>query len=263
MLSNPLKGIDREVCNFMTSLIPKDDYYHQTHFRRLARTIEVILEQNPKGRLLELGTSSVVPLVLQEFAPDLEVVVTDFDLSRPREGNITLSMSGNSGEFSCYRLDLETEPLPATDGHFDYVLCSEVIEHMERDPMYMLSEINRTLRQNGLLFLTTPNVVSSRGITKMLFGIEPYFYMQYRKGEEKLYRHNYEYSVHSLAKFLKAAGFDGKAWTEDTFEDPIYRETDRLNQAGYNLQNLGDNIFTVSRKISPIVDRYPEWIYAD
>jgi len=263
MLSNPLKGINRDISNFMISLIPEEDTYHRTHFRRLARTVEVILEQNPKGRLLELGTSHIVPLVLQEFAPDLEVVVTDFDLSKPREDRMTLAMGSRTRDSLCYRLDLETEPLPAVDGYFDHVLCSEVIEHMERDPMYMLSEVNRTLKQNGLLFLTTPNVVSSRGITKMLFGIEPYFYMQYRKGEEKLYRHNYEYSVHSLAKFLKAAGFDGKAWTEDTFEDPIYRETDRLNQAGYNLQNLGDNIFTVSRKISEVVDRYPEWIYAD
>jgi hypothetical protein len=47
----------------------------------------------------------------------------------------------------------------------------------------------------------------------MLAGIEPYFYMQYNK-DRSLYRHNYEYSIHSLTRLLKAAGFDGSAWTE-------------------------------------------------
>lgn len=245
----------------MVNVIPKDDSYLNTHFRRLARTIEVLLDQSPKGKILELGTSGIVPIVLEKLAPELEVVVTDFDLSKPANDTMTVKVGKHERTVECYRVDLETQKLPVKDKSFDYVLCSEVIEHMERDPLFMLNEINRVLKNNKTLILTTPNVVSSRGIRKMLVGIEPYFYMQYNK-DGSLYRHNYEYSIHSLTKLLKAAGFDGSAWTEDTFEDPIMTDIERLRTIGYSMQHIGDNIFTVSKKIAPPTGEYPDWIYA-
>jgi ubiquinone/menaquinone biosynthesis C-methylase UbiE len=133
---------------------------------------------------------------------------------------------------------------------------------MEIDPMFMLSEVNRVLKPQGRLLVTTPNVASSRGITKMLMGLEPYFYMQYRQ-DRSYHRHNYEYSVHSLSQVLKAAGFDGSIWTEDNFEDPTPAVPDRLRAAGFNIQHIGDNIMTVARKIGPVIDRHPAIIYAD
>jgi ubiquinone/menaquinone biosynthesis C-methylase UbiE len=126
--------------------------------------------------------------------------------------------------------------------------------------MYMLAEVNRVLKPGGTLIMTTPNVVSSWGITKMLRGIEPYFYMQYHTSGN-LYRHNYEYSIHSLMKLVKAAGFDGSIWTEDTFEDPNHADMDRLKGAGYNITHIGDNIFTVAKKVGPVIDRMPMGIY--
>jgi ubiquinone/menaquinone biosynthesis C-methylase UbiE len=261
MLTNPYKGINKEILDYIVTVIPSDDRYLQTHLRRLARTVEVILDQKPTGKLLELGTSHIIPIVLEKFAPDLEVVVTDFDLSKPPTGEITLQLKKYKRTVECYRLDLESDKLPASNKSFDYVVCAEVIEHMERDPLFMLNEVNRVLKNNKTLLVTTPNVVSSRGITKMLAGIEPYFYMQYNK-DRSLYRHNYEYSIHSLTRLLKAAGFDGSAWTEDTFEDPILKDVHRLQSIGYPMQHVGDNIFSVSRKISPPSGEYPDWIYA-
>jgi SAM-dependent methyltransferase len=260
MLTNPYKGINKEILDFMVTVIPSDNKYLQTHLRRLARTVEVILDQKPKGKLLELGTSGIIPIVLDKFAPDLEVVVTDFDLSKPHTGDITVKVGNYEKTLKCYRIDLETEIIPSEDKFFDFVVCSEVIEHMERDPMFMLQEINRVLKNNKTLILTTPNVVSSRGITKMLAGLEPYFYMQYQVGGS-LYRHNYEYSIHSLTKFLRSAGFDGSAWTEDTFDDPVMTDVERLRSIGYSMQHIGDNIFTVAKKISPPGERYPSGIY--
>ena len=131
---------------------------------------------------------------------------------------------------------------------------------MEIDPMFMLSEINRVMKPGGTLILTTPNVVSSRGLTKMLAGIEPYFYMQYNiNGDYN--RHNYEYSVHTLVRVLQAAGFNGSLWTEDTFEDGMPNVVDRLTKAGFNIFHVGDNIMSVSKKEGPVVDRYPACLY--
>jgi hypothetical protein len=133
---------------------------------------------------------------------------------------------------------------------------------MEVDPMYMLSEINRVLKVGGTLLVTTPNCASTWAIHKIINGIEPYFYMQYRHDRSR-YRHNYEYSIHSLTAVLKAAGFDGSTWTEDSFEEPHTAIGLRLEMVGIKLQHTGDNIFALTKKVSGVVDRYPKVIYVD
>jgi ubiquinone/menaquinone biosynthesis C-methylase UbiE len=262
VILDPYKDISEEIVLVLESLIAPEDSYHQGHKRRMARTLQVIFNEKPTGSFLEIGTSHLIPLALDMLLPDLEVFVTDFDLDKETMGDITISLNGHSKVVHCARVNIEDEPLPFFDETFDYVLCSEVLEHMEVDPMYMLAELNRVTKQKGQLILTTPNAVSTWSITKMLRGIEPYFYMQYRH-DRSPYRHNYEYSIHTLVKVIKAAGFDGKIWTEDCFEEPNYGDIHKLKDAGYQLSHLGDNIFTVATKQSGVVDRYPRVIYAD
>jgi ubiquinone/menaquinone biosynthesis C-methylase UbiE len=260
--NNPYANVRSDVEKVVSSLILPNDTYHRTHEARIARTLSVLLDQKPSGRLLELGTGAVIPLALQELAPDLEVHVTDFNLNEPKVGDKYLTCGDKSMMVPAYRIDLESTPIPVEDNTFDVVLCCEVIEHMEIDPMFMMSEINRVLKTGGMLITTTPNAVSTWAVTKMLRGVEPYFYMQYRP-TRNYYRHNYEYSIHSLAAVLKAAGFDGSAWTEDSFEEPNYTDVHKLRAIGYPMNHVGDNIFAVSRKIGPVVDRHPGVIYSN
>lgn len=263
MITAPYSGIKNEIVSVMQKFISDDDAYHQGHARRIARTLEVLLDQTPVGRLLELGTSSLVPIALSHLAPSLVVTVTTFDLSLPKNGTTLLTMNDESTEClqtECFRVDLETMPIPCADATFDFVICCEVIEHMERDPMFMLAEINRVMRPGGTLIVTTPNIASSRGIAKILRGIEPYFFMQYNTSGS-LYRHNYEYSIHSLASLVRAAGFKGSIWTENTFEDPNFDDMARLKSAGYSIMHTGDNIFTVAKKVGPVIDRMPLTVY--
>jgi len=260
--SYPYDKISFDISEEMMSLIASDDVYHKKHARRYARTFQVLMDQKPKGRLLELGTSNLTPLVLEKILPDLEVTVTHFDLSQRVEHKYIAELNGKTREVQAYSVDLESTPLPAEDETFDVVLCCEVLEHMEIDPMFMMSEINRVLKDKGLLILTTPNVLSSIGITKIMSGVEPYFYMHYNK-DRSFYRHNYEYTVLSLSKLLKSSGFEGSAWTEDTFEDAQMEVPKKLIDAGFPIKHLGDNIFTVGKKSGPVTDRHPSILYAD
>ncbi len=263
MISEPYKDIPKEIVNVLEDLITPEDSYHQGHKRRMARTLDLLTQEKPKGKLLELGTSKVIPLSLDLLAPELEVHVTDFDLDQPSTGKMSIQMGKASKEFPVYRVDLETQKIPVEDGTFDYVLCCEVIEHMEVDPMFMMSEINRVLKTNGVLILTTPNITSSRALWKILRGMEPHFYMQYRK-VPALYRHNYEYSVPGLRSVIKAAGFSSSTvWSEDAFENPVIEDIGKLRGIGYPMVDIGDNIFAVVKKTREVINRYPTVIYAD
>jgi SAM-dependent methyltransferase len=261
MFSYPYKGIPQEIRDVIESLLDPHDEYHQGHKRRLARTLQVFLDQNPEGRVLELGTEGFFPLALKKLRPDLDISVTNFDFKQDTTHKYVATMREDSEEFTAYAVDLESDEIPEKSNTFDWILCCEVLEHMDVDPMFMMSEINRLAKPGGGLLLTTPNVASSWGIAKILKGIEPYFYMQYHK-DRSPYRHNYEYSVYSVGKIVKSAGFSGSAWTENTFEDPYMVVVDKLTSLGFRIENTGDNIFAVAHKSSGVVDRYPEGLYA-
>lgn len=265
--SNPYRGVSGPVAEVAGRLLSSagPGTYLKSHEARLARTLDVLCDMRPSGRVLELGTSEVIALGLKELFPAVTIDVTVFDESDSKdeigEKTVMLSLGGRSLEAHAFVVDLEREPLPVADETYDVVICCEVVEHMETDPMYMLAEVNRVLKPNGRLLLTTPNAVSSRGIAKVVREVEPYFFMQYNKNGN-YHRHNYEYSVLTLTTVLVAAGFSGKVWTEDLFEDPLHDDVDKLRTLGYELKNVGDNIIAVATKIGEVVNRYPECIYA-
>jgi SAM-dependent methyltransferase len=60
--------------------------------------------------------------------------------------------------------------LPVGDSTFDFVLCTEVLEHVN-DPFRVLSELQRVLRPGGQLLLTTPFVLELHE--------EPYDFFRY------------------------------------------------------------------------------------
>lgn len=260
MKSRPYDGISPEVVQALDSLIAPQDEYHQTHKRRLARTLQVLFEQKPQGKLLELGGSGVFTLAMQQLFPDLEIEVTNFDESQETVHEFCPEARGKSACFKAYNINLEWDHIPVDNETYDWILCCEVIEHMDIDPMFMMFEVNRIAKKKSHLLLSTPNITSSRNVTKMLKGIEPYFFMQYHK-DRSPYRHNYEYSIHSLMQVVRASGFDGSSWTEDTFEDPIYTTLEKLKTIGIDIPHVGDNIFVLAEKTGPVSDRHPRAIY--
>ena len=65
--------------------------------------------------------------------------------------------SANNKSIQVIKGNLNKEGISFQDGSFDAVTCLDVIEHVF-DPVALLLEINRVLKKNGVLILTTPNV---------------------------------------------------------------------------------------------------------
>lgn len=63
-------------------------------------------------------------------------------------------------------------PLPFPDGHFDTIVSREGIEHLVT-PFAFLAELCRVLKPGGVLFLTTPNIMTVDA--RMKFLLSGYF----------------------------------------------------------------------------------------
>lgn len=63
--------------------------------------------------------------------------------------------------------DLNRGTLPYKDRSFDCVTCLELIEHV-LDPLRLLRELHRILRDNGQLVLTTPNIRYFRNVLALI-----------------------------------------------------------------------------------------------
>ena len=66
-------------------------------------------------------------------------------------------------------LDIEREKIPCTA---DIITCFEVIEHIY-DTDGFIQNINKSLTMNGILLISTPNVVSWKNRAAILLGIPP------------------------------------------------------------------------------------------
>jgi 2-polyprenyl-3-methyl-5-hydroxy-6-metoxy-1,4-benzoquinol methylase len=261
MKSDTYRYVNDDVRDVMSWLLRDSDSYHEGHSARLARTVSILYEMDIKGTLLEIGTTGLIPVAMEILKPDLEIEVTHFDTSRSEVDELQVEFANKKRKVKAYCVDLEHDQISTADLSYDAVLCAEVLEHMEIDPMHLISEINRVTKVSGQLLLTTPNVLSARGLTKIFNGIEPYFFMQYNKNRE-YHRHNYEYTINSVKTILSAGGFDGTCWTEDLFEDPPENDViEKLKSIKCNVNNVGDNILARCRKISDVVERWPLGLY--
>lgn len=108
------------------------------------------------------------------------------------------------------------ERFPFEDNTFDIVFGGEVIEHTT-DDSYFLSETARVLKDNGLLIISTPNLVSLGNRFRMLIGKLPRFayaefhYRMYNKAllQKKIESAGYN-SVHFDSNYVIVSKFFNK-----------------------------------------------------
>lgn len=100
------------------------------------------------------------------------------------------------------RVDL-SDSIPIKNNSIDLIYCSEVIEHL-MDTDKLLIEFNQTLKPNGTLFLTTPNIAALKNRIRLLFGKYPYN-LEYKLGGAG---HIHLYNKEKLKKQLEENGFE-------------------------------------------------------
>lgn len=156
------------------------------------------LVQSPPGRVLDVGAGSgelARRLVDLRFHPEACDCIPVADWRWP-------------GQVLYRRCDLNSG-LPYENESFDYVVCLEVIEHVD-NPFALCRELHRVLRKNGTLYMSTPNILSMRSRIKFLLGgsflyfdLPPIEWDQ-RHGRPNVHVHPMR--IHELEYYLYKAG---------------------------------------------------------
>ena len=107
---------------------------------------------------------------------------------------------------------------PFEKNFFDLIFAGEIIEHIF-DVKKFLDEIQRVLKKNGLLILTTPNLASFEDRIKFLFGINP---THVTPIHDYLHFHIRPFTKFSLKRALKENGFEVEKVTSNVFNFNIF-----------------------------------------
>ena len=238
--------------------------YLSVALRRFIYTLALVPDQ--EGKLLEIGAGPYFLTHLLERFRAYELSLINFFGEAYGERGIQTLMHADGREqpLAFDNVNVEYQPLPYADATFDVVLLCEVLEHFVNDPLHAMKEISRVLKPGGRLVLTTPNVNNVEHIARLLSGhniFHPY------SGFGPAGRHNREYTVAELKMLLTHTGFEVEhAFTSDIHHNQASHYTHvsqfkRLLRARKG--ELGQYIFTVSRRVRDPKPERPVWLFSD
>jgi glycosyltransferase involved in cell wall biosynthesis/SAM-dependent methyltransferase len=244
--------------------------YLDTHQTRLVKTLAITPPGGPEDRILEMGAYLQITPALRSKLGYGEVRGCYYGPVGRVDHRTVTSSEGETFICDIDHFDAEKDRFPYDDEYFSAVICGELIEHLFEDPMHLMGEVNRILKPGGHLVLTTPNVAALRGISAILQGYHPGFFHAYIKpadgfGEVDA-RHNREYTPREIHKLLENSGFEVTLLETGEFRDLPHPEfgwvMHLLRRYRLETGHRGDGIYAVGRKIGPVRDRYPEWLYS-
>lgn len=179
--------------------------YLASDFRRFLYTLYLV--PDGEGRLLELGANPYFITRLLKWYRKYSLTLANFFESPDSWGQQpgVNERTGESEIFDCDLFNCETASFPYPNESFNVVLLCEILEHLQNDPVWTISEIHRVLKPGGHLILTTPNVARFENCCRLLRGenlYDPY------SGYGPYGRHNREYTIGEARHILYINGFD-------------------------------------------------------
>ena len=241
--------------------------YLKEDFKRFVYTLNLIPDKKSDTSILEIGANPYFTSILLRKFTNSHLFFTNYfennsgELGKQVQRNIH---TNETFEFEFINHNVETDDIPF-DKEFDVVLFCEVLEHLISNPMQALLRIKKSLKKDGILILTTPNVNRLENISKMISGAniyDPY------SGYGIYGRHNREYNKHELFMLLSHCGFN----IEEMFSSDVHdNHSDNFFLANKFAENvlsiknrkldLGQYIFVRARNVSPAKPCKPTWLF--
>lgn len=240
--------------------------YLREDFLRFVYTLNLVPPASAGATLLEIGANPYFMSILLRKFSGYQLSHTNYFGA---DGGVADQVhrhasSGEAMTFSYANCNVDTHDIPFSQP-FDTVLFCEVLEHLIVDPMQALLRIKRSLKPDGMLILTTPNVARLENVARLMAGeniYDPY------SGYGPYGRHNREYSRHELFLLLDHCGFE----LESVFSSDVHTNRSEnyfpvplLTLALSSIQNrqwdLGQYIFLRARNARPARAGKPRWLF--
>ena len=184
----------------------KDAYFrlHRHRYEAMLRAIEA-----PSGaRVLEIGVN---PGQFTQLLVNSGYRVSGVDLDPTPRQRLWDQLG-----VEVRQAHLEHDAIPFPDQSFDWLVFSEVIEHLVYSPLPVLREFRRVLVPGGKLLITTPNELyfksRSRAILRMLLWQSLATKAEFRhqmslEGNARYTTHSRTYTMGELCWLVHQAGF--------------------------------------------------------
>jgi SAM-dependent methyltransferase len=191
---------------------PASRQYVDTHLQRLEKTLAITPPGQAADPILDMGAYFHITPALHTYLGYGEVRACYYGPPDAIERKCVRSTTGQVFECCVDLFDAERDSFPYANESFTTVLCCELLEHLAHDPMHMMAEINRILRPEGCIVLTTPNLSSLRAIASLLRGYNhpglfPAFIPPGTAGRTEA-RHSREYTPEEIYHLLQDSGFE-------------------------------------------------------
>jgi len=168
--------------------------------KRSAKANSLIKDFHRKGRILDIGCGSYPYFLMTVDFKEKYGVDPVLDMSKIKNGKVILK-----------KLDVTEQKLPFADNNFDVITMLAVFEHIDENKLkFILSEIKRVLKKEGILIITTPAPWSDRVLHFMA-----------RVGlisKEEMEEHKHNYDSKAIRNILVESGFKKEKIKKGFFE---------------------------------------------
>ncbi len=183
--------------------------YEQPTFRLRLDAVETMLETLPVGDSYWLdagcGTGVMSLLIASKGGKVLAVDASENMLEIAKE---------SSQEFSdqiSYSPIESVESLPYEDNQFDGIVCSSVLEYLQK-PKQCLAEFHRVIKPQGHLIISVPN---SRSIVRQMHGLRFHISKWFGRAKSEFYGLSVNsYTRKSLRKLAEECSFEPEEVTQ-------------------------------------------------
>ena len=192
-------------------------HYHKNRYIKL---VEFVRDRN-FSRILDIGN-------------DKPFLTWLLSIATPKSYIETLSFPIEQSPFDHTVIDIENLEWEVDYCNFDLCLFVECLEHLWRDPSAVFYNVNKSLKLNGILYVTTPNACELHALTNILWQSHPN-----QRGKifpEVEMGHPHLYTIQMVCDLYMANGFSVSKKT--TFSP-------------YGYTNFSNDVADFARKISP------------
>jgi 2-polyprenyl-3-methyl-5-hydroxy-6-metoxy-1,4-benzoquinol methylase len=257
-----------ETVDFLGANGDETEYtYINGHKKRLAHSLSMIPIAQGKGEsCLDVGSYGYMALWAKkylgyervdgiEWHPDVDDQVI----------HRSLELNDEKTELHSYNFDI-SQPEWSISDKYDTVLFFEVLEHINHDPMGVMSRIHTHLKAEGTLVMSVPNSISYKAFKEFLVGMPPWTYWFYEPDLSHEPRHCFEYTPIVFKALVQAAGLEENAFrTIYAYTDPEKEEETLEIARSFGIQDdsFGETMIINATKVSDKINiRYPDVLYS-